>query len=74
MRYMKNQPQSDTLLMILNSCQAAKALGVSPRRVLAIIKSGRLPAVKVGRDWIILKSDLKKVSIRVPGRPPKKKG
>jgi len=59
------------IIMIVNSTQAAKALGVSPRRVLAIIKSGRLPAVKVGRDWIILKSDLKLVSSRKPGRPKK---
>jgi excisionase family DNA binding protein len=58
--------------MMFNTIKAAKALGVSPRRVLALIKSGRLPAQKLGRDWIIKSSDLKLVSIRKPGRPPKK--
>jgi len=56
---------------MLISSQAAKALGVSPRRVLALIKSGRLPAQKLGRDWIINSKDLAKVSSRPPGRPKK---
>lgn len=56
---------------MLNTRQAAQALGISPRRVLALIQSGRLPAIKVGRDWVINKSDLKLVSIRRPGRPKK---
>jgi excisionase family DNA binding protein len=61
-------------MTIFNTKQAAAALGITPRRVLALIQSGRLPAVKVGRDWIIKSSDLKLVSIRIPGRPPIKKG
>ena len=56
---------------MLNTSQAAKALGVSVRRVQAMCESGRLPAVKIGRDWIIKKTDLNLVSIRKPGRPPK---
>jgi len=56
---------------MINTSQAAKAIGVTPRRVLALIQSGRLPAVKVGRDWVVKKSDLKLVSSRKPGRPPK---
>ena len=56
---------------MLSTIQAAAALGISPRRVLALIESGRLPAKKLARDWIIKKSDLKLVSIRKPGRPKK---
>jgi len=33
--------------------EAAKVLGVSPRRVLALINAGRIPAVKIGRDWYV---------------------
>lgn len=57
---------------VINTSQAAKVLGVTPRRVLALIASGRLPAVKVGRDWIIPKAGLKLVSSRNPGRPSRK--
>ena len=56
---------------LINTTQSAKALGISQRRVQALIQSGRLPATKVGRDWVINKSDLKLVSVRKPGRPPK---
>ena len=58
----------------INSKQAANALGITSRRVLALIQSGRLPAVKIGRDWVISDRDLKKVMVRIPGRPPKKRG
>jgi len=43
---------------ILSTAQASLALGVSQRRVQALIQSGRLPATKVGM-------------VRKPGRPPK---
>ena len=56
---------------IYSTGKAASALGVTPRRVLALIQSGRLPAIKIGRDWVIKKIDLKLVSIRKPGRPVK---
>ena len=52
--------------------EAAKKLGVTVRRVQALIKAGRLSAQKMGRDWIIRKTDLDKVRVRQPGRPPKK--
>uniref|UniRef100_A0A6M3LBY9 Putative DNA binding, helix-turn-helix domain containing protein n=1 Tax=viral metagenome TaxID=1070528 RepID=A0A6M3LBY9_9ZZZZ len=57
---------------MLSTAKAAKALGVSVRRVQAMCESGRLPADKVGRDWVIKSSDLKLISVRKPGRPPKK--
>jgi excisionase family DNA binding protein len=52
--------------------EAAAALGVSVQRVRAMIKAGRLPATKHGRDWIIRESDLSGVKVYgKPGRPRK---
>lgn len=55
---------------MISTKQAARILGVSPRRVRALITSGRLPAKMVGRDWLIEKPDLERVMVRKPGRPP----
>ncbi len=35
----------------MNVQEAARALGVSPRRVRALIAAGRIPAVRAGREW-----------------------
>ena len=51
--------------------EAGKLLGVTPLRVFQLIKAGRLPAIKIGRDWIINKDDLSKVANRKVGRPKK---
>ena len=59
---------------ILTTDQAGKILGVSGRRVRALIEAGRLPAIKFGKVWMINKKDLKKVAIRKPGRPSVKGG
>jgi excisionase family DNA binding protein len=53
----------------LTTDQAGKILGVTVRRVRALIEAGRLPASKFGKVWMINKKDLKKVAIRKPGRP-----
>ena len=42
-------------------------LSVTPQRVLALIHSGRLPAVKLGRDWLIAMQDLEKFEKRPQG-------
>ena len=60
-------------MKILTTKQAAKALKVNDSRVRQLILSGRLPALKLGRDWIIKEKDLKKVEKRKPGRPLKKR-
>ena len=60
-------------MKILTTKQAAKALRVNDSRVRQLILSGRLPAIKIGRDWIIQKKDLKKVENRNPGRPKKER-
>ena len=59
-------------MKILTTKLAAKALKVNDSRVRQLILSGRLPALKLGRDWIIKEKDLKKVENRKPGRPRKK--
>jgi excisionase family DNA binding protein len=57
---------------LLTTKDAAVRLGVSQRRVIALIQGGRLPAQKVGRDYVIAERDLKLVSNRKPGRPRKR--
>lgn len=56
----------------LTTKEAAERLGVTRRRVLALIASERLPAQKFGRDYMIKESDLKLVQDRKPGRPATK--
>ena len=56
---------------MLTTLQAAELLGVSVRRIQAMITSGRLPAEKLGRDWMIDKKDLRKLKHRKAGRPKK---
>lgn len=55
----------------LTTNEAAERLGVTVRRVNDLITSGRLPATRFGRAYMIRESDLKLVEHRQPGRPPK---
>jgi excisionase family DNA binding protein len=54
---------------LLTTTEVAEELFISKRRVQALIKAGRLPAKKVGRDWLIKRTDLDLVADRRPGRP-----
>lgn len=60
---------------LLTVSEAAARLGITTRRAVALInaksKQRRLPATKLGRDWLISEGDLKLVEERKPGRPPK---
>ena len=58
---------------LLSTNEAAEKLNLSPIRIRQLIQSGRLPADKVGRDYVIKESDLKLVADRPTGRPPKEK-
>lgn len=59
-------------MKLLNTSQAAEALGVSERRVRALIAEGKLIAQKVGRDYAIEESALKSVkTYGKAGRPTK---
>jgi excisionase family DNA binding protein len=55
----------------LTTKEVADRLGVTLRRVQALINDGRLPAQKVGRDYLIRDQDIKLVEDRKPGRPRK---
>lgn len=44
--------------------EAAARLGVSERRVQALIEAGRLPARRVGRMWLVPVADLSRVKYR----------
>lgn len=59
---------------LLTTQQAAERLGISQPRIYQLISEGRLPAQKIGRDYLIDEKDLKLVENRKVGRPPKKAG
>jgi excisionase family DNA binding protein len=55
---------------LVDTKQAAKILGVTPRRVLALVEDGRLTAViKAGRNHLFLAEDVRKVERKKGGRP-----
>ncbi len=45
---------------ILSTAQAAQRLKVTRWWILGLIRQGRLPATKFGRDWMIRADDLAK--------------
>lgn len=58
------------LPMALTTEEAAVQLGIQSRMVRVLIKQGKLPAKKHGRDWIIEEKDLERVRDRPGvGRP-----
>jgi excisionase family DNA binding protein len=59
---------------LLTTKEVAARLGVTIQRVQALIQGGRLPAEKLGRDYVIKEQDLKLVADRKPGRPRKQTG
>jgi excisionase family DNA binding protein len=60
-------------MSLITTNEVAERLGVTIRRIQALITDGRLPAQKVGRDYLIKEEDLKLVTGRKPGRPRKSK-
>jgi len=58
-------------MSLLTTKQTAERLSVSVRRVHQLIEEGRLPAEKMGRDYLINEEDLKLVEGRKVGRPRK---
>lgn len=60
-------------LNLITTREAAERLGVSMRRVTALIKDGRLPSTQIGREHLIKEKDLELVRERKVGRPPKVK-
>jgi excisionase family DNA binding protein len=58
---------------LLTTAEAAERLGITKRRVNALIAAGRLKASRIGQINIINENDLKSVADRKPGKPPKAK-
>jgi excisionase family DNA binding protein len=59
---------------LINTVEAGELLSISPRRVIQLIQTGRLPfAMKVGRNYLIHRDDLRLVEHRKTGRPKKMK-
>ena len=56
---------------LLTTRQAAAELGVTIWRVQALIRAGRLPTARFGRQHMIRARDLERVRDRRPGRPRK---
>lgn len=51
----------------LTTSEAAAQIGVTWNAVNKLITRGKLPAVKVGGNWLILPADLEPFRQRVPG-------
>ena len=62
---------SESMKTYLTTHKAAVELGISARRVRALIEAGRLPAVRFGNLWVIEARHLAKVNERPTGRPRK---
>jgi excisionase family DNA binding protein len=58
-------------MKVLTTREVSEKLNVSVRRVHQFIKQGRLPAAKLGRDYVIQEKDLRLVAERKNGRPKK---
>lgn len=57
---------------LLSTAEVAAQLGVTRQRVLELIGEDRLPALKVGRAYVVRAGDLSSLSIGKAGRPPGK--
>lgn len=62
-------------MSIIGTDEAAQRIGVSIRRLTAMIRTGIVPAQKIGRTWVLNETDVTRIAKqkRNPGRPRKKK-
>lgn len=56
---------------LITTTEAAEKLGLTVRAIQKMIEVGRLPAQKVGRDYLIAPDALESIPKQAPGRPPK---
>ena len=57
----------------MNIEEAAERLNLTRQQTRLLIRQGKLPATKIGRDWIVDSKDLPIAENRPkPGRPKKK--
>lgn len=54
---------------LLNTQGVADLMGVTRQMVLKMIKSGKLPAEKFGREWMLQRRDVECLPARQRGRP-----
>jgi len=54
---------------LLSTAEVAAKLGITPRRVTALITAGKLRATRVGHAWVIIPSDLTGIQDRAQGWP-----
>ena len=61
-------------MSVIGTDEAARRFGVSVRRLTAMIRTGIVPAQKIGRTWVLDESVVARIAKRdrKPGRPPKK--
>lgn len=59
---------------MLTTNQVSERLGITAERVRQLIRKGRVPSQKAGRDYFIKESDLGLLMHRKTGRPPMKTG
>ena len=72
---MRNIRQStdNVVMKLLTTREVAERLGVSERRVRALISEGKLTAHRIGRDYAIEETAVRSVKIYgKPGRPSSK--
>ncbi len=68
---MKFQEGTDHIVKLLTTAEVADRLGITVGRVQQLIWEGKLPAERMGRDYLIKESDLALVTDRPGrGRPP----
>ncbi len=54
---------------LLTTAQVARLLGRSRQRIGQLIDAGQLPAVRLGRRWMVERAALAKPLLRPVGRP-----
>jgi excisionase family DNA binding protein len=52
---------------MLTAREAADLLRVSPQTIASYIKQQKLPAVKVGRSWLIRRAEVERILAGPPG-------
>ncbi len=57
---------------LLSTAEVAAHLEVTRQRVLELISEQRIPAIKVGRAYVVRAGDLATLTLHKVGRPPMK--
>jgi excisionase family DNA binding protein len=66
----KTPGNGNSVSTFIGTTEAAERLDISARRLRAMIAAGLIPAVKVGRTWVIDERCIHDYKKRHAGRPP----